>query len=202
MASRVLNITACCFVAVWPTALHGQGPDAQSVTQSLLDQHKSADPTNSARSLTGRSQEFDISKIPPPTGPSPKTTRSSRKTSRRIGELEEKKKKFLREKQPTEEKFLPASPGTSAAPRYDAAGTMRSADSPALTGRSPAAFNATKAQRKGNQDWEKAAERKWEETPDGKTLQRLKAEVAEPSKTRRKTEFDISDIPLPRSNPR
>jgi len=63
MGSRILNITGCCFVAVWPIALHGQVPNAETITQSVLDQHKNADPTNSARALTGKSQEFDISKI-------------------------------------------------------------------------------------------------------------------------------------------
>jgi len=171
MAPRILNITACCFVAVWPTALHGQGPDAQSVTQSLLDQHKSADPTNSARSLTGRSQEFDISKIPPPKA-RPRTTQVSPRDSRRIRELEEKKKQFLKEemkKQSTQAQFF--------------------------------ALDATPAQRKANQDSVRIeAERNWENKPDAKTLRRLKAEVAKASKARRETEFDISDIPLPRSN--
>jgi len=165
MGSGILNITACCFVAVWPIALHGQGPDAQTVTQAILDQHKSADPTNSARALTGKSQEFDISKIPPPSGRSPKATRPSPKTSQRIRELEEKKKQFIREeikKQSTEAKFF--------------------------------ALDATTAQRKAKQDWEKK--------PEGETLRRLKAEVAEASKARRRTQFDISDIPLPRSSPR
>jgi type IV secretory pathway VirB10-like protein len=161
MASRILNITACCFVAVWPTALHGQGPDAQSVTQSILDQHKSADPTNSSRSLTGRSQEFDISKIPPPPGPSPKTTRSSRKTLQRIRELEKEKKKFLTE-QTQSTKFL--------------------------------TFSAERAEQNANQRWEKSEK--------GKTLRRLKAEVAEASKAGRTTEFDISNVPLPRSSPK
>src|SRR5437899_3307678 len=172
MGSGILNITACCFVAVWPIALHGQGPDAQTVTQAILDQHKSADPTNSSRALTGKSQEFDISKIPPPSGRSPKATGPSPKTSQRIRELQEKKKQFVREeikKQPTGAKFF--------------------------------ALDATTAQRQANQGWEKA-ERNWEKTDDGKTLRRLKAEVAEASKARRKTEFDISDIPPPRSSPR
>ena len=177
MGSRILNITACCFVAVWPIALHGQGPDAQTVTQSILDQHKSADPTNSARALTGKSQAFDISDIPPPSGRSLKATRPSPKTLQRIRELEEKKKKFVSEeieKQSTEAKFF--------------------------------ALDATTVQRKGNQDWEKKARRKanqdWEGKAEGKTLRRLKAEVAAASKARRKTEFDISDIPLPRSSPK
>jgi len=164
MDLRILNITACCFVAVWPIALHGQGTDAESVTQSVLDQHKNADPTNSDRALTGKSREFDISKIPPPSGRSPKTTRPSPKTLQRIRELEEKKKKFVKkvEKQSTETPFF--------------------------------ALDATTAQGKANQDWEK--------TDEGKTLRRLKAEAAEASKARRKTEFDISDIPLPRSSPK
>lgn len=68
------------------------------------------------------------------------------------------------------------------------------------------ALDATTAQRQANQDLGKEAERnvnqKWEESQDGKTLRRLKAEVAEASKAPRKTEFDISDIPLPRSSPK
>jgi hypothetical protein len=165
MSSRILNITACCFVAVWSIPLHGQGPTAESVTQSVLDQHKSADPTNSARALTGKSQEFNISKIPPPSGPSARAARPPPKTLQRIHELEKKQKKFVSkeiEKQSTEANFV--------------------------------AFNATTAERKANQDWEK--------TEAGKTLRRLKAEVAEASKARRKTEFDISGIPLPRSSPK
>ena len=165
MGSRILNITACCFVAVWPIAFHGQGPDAESVTQSVLDQHKNADPTNSDRALTGKSREFDISKIPPPSGPSPKATRPSPKTLQRIRELEQKQEKFVSkevQKESTKARFV--------------------------------AFNAARAERKANQDWEK--------TEAGKTLRRLKAEVAEASKVRRKTEFDISDIPLPRSSPK
>jgi hypothetical protein len=236
MGSRILNITACCFVAVWPTALHGQGPDAQSVTQAVLDQHKSADPTNSARSLTARSGQFDISKIPPPSGSSSKARRSSPKTLQRIRELEKEQAKFLRKQaqtHSTEANFVQAPPGASAASDNGArvlsgssmisassaasigrspaafnaagvppAGTMKSAGSGASTERSRAAFNAIRPERKVNQDWEKAVERKWEKSPDGKTLQRLKAEVAEDSKARRKTEFDISDVPPPRSSPR
>ena len=94
MGSRILNVTASCFIAVWPIAVHGQGPNAQTVTQAVLDQHKSADPTNSARALTGKNQEFDISKIPPPSERSPKAARPSPKTSQRIRELEEKKKQY------------------------------------------------------------------------------------------------------------
>jgi len=225
----------CWFVVVWPIALHGQNPDAATVTQSILDQHKSADPTNSARALTGKNQEFDLSKIPPPSGSSSKPSRPSPKTQR-IRELEKERAKFLRKQaqtQSTEANFVQAPPGASAASdnsaRVLSGSTMRSTSSAASMGRSPAAFNAagvppagtmksagsgasmersrpafdtTKAQRKGNQDWEKAAEREWEKSDDGKTLRRLKAEVAEASKARRKTEFDISDVPLPRSSPR
>jgi hypothetical protein len=160
MGSRILNIIACWFVAVWPIALHGQGPDAASVTQSVFDQHKSADPTNSARALTGRSREFDISKIPPPSGPSPKTLQ-------RIRELEKKQEKFVSkevQKQSTQATFVPS--------------------------------NAARAEQKAN------ANQAWEQTPDGKTLRRLKSEVAAASKARRRTEFDISNVPLPRSNPK
>jgi hypothetical protein len=227
MGSRILNIIACWFVAVWPIAVHGQGPNAQTVTQSILDQHKSADPTNSARALTGKNQEFDISKIPPPSVRSPKATRSSPKTSQHIRELEKKKQQFFKnvKRQSADTTFVPASRGTSAAPDYDTrvlpAGTMSSAGSPASMGQSSAAFNAiggppagtmkpaaspasmersraafntTKAKRDVNQEWENSK--------DGRTLRRLKAEVAEASKARRKTEFDISDVPLPRSSPR
>ena len=226
MASRILNITACCFVAVWPTALYGQGPDAQSVTQSILDQHKSADPTNSARALTGKSHEFNISKVPPPSVRSPKATRSSQKTSQRIGELEKKKQQFFKnaKRQSTNTTFVPASRGTSAAPDYDTrvlpAGTMSSAGSPASMGQSSAAFNATGGPPAGtmkpavspaSMERSRAAfsatrakrdvNQEWENSKDGRTLRRLK-EVAEASKARRKTEFDISDVPLPRSSPR
>ena len=172
MSSRILNITACCFVAVWPIALHGQGPTAESVTQSVLDQHKYADPTNSARALTGKRQEFDISKIPPPSRLSPKATGPSPKTLQRIGELEKKKKQFVSneiEKQSTGAKSTQAN---------------------------FVASNAARAEQKAN------ANQAWEQTPDGKTLRRLKAQVAEASKARRKTEFDISDIPPPRSSPK
>jgi hypothetical protein len=162
---------------VWPIAVHGQGPNAQTVTQAVLDQHKSADPTNSARALTGKNQEFDISKIPPPSERSPKAARPSPKTSQRIRELEEKKKQFVRKeikKQPTGAKFF--------------------------------ALDATTAQRQASQELGKEAERnvnqKWEESQDGKTLRRLKAEVTEASKAPRKIEFDISDIPPPRSSPK
>jgi hypothetical protein len=189
MGSRILNVAACCFVAVWPIAVHGQGPDAQSVTQSVLDQHKSADPTNSARALTGKSQEFDISKIPPPSGRSPKTTRPSPKALQRIRELEEKKKKFVSKK--VEKQFTET--------------TFFALDATTAQGKANQDWEK-RAQRKGNQDWEEKAQdkanQKWEETDEGKTLRRLKAEVAEASKARRKTEFDISDIPLPRSSPR
>ena len=227
MASRILNITACCFMAVWPIAVHGQGPDAQSVTQAVLDQHKSADPTNSARALTGKGREFDISNIPPPSVRSPKATRPSPKASQRIRELEKKKQQFFKkvERQSTDTTFVPASSGTSAAPDFGTgvlpagttgstgspasmgrssaafnatrglpAGTMKPAASPASMERSQAAFNTTKAERDVNQEWENSK--------DGRTLRRLKAEVAEASKARRKTEFDISDVPLPRSSPR
>jgi hypothetical protein len=161
MGSGILNITACCFVAVWPIALQGQGPDAQTVTQAILDQHKSADPTNSARALTGKSQEFDISKIPPPSGRSPKATRPSPKTLQRIRELEKEKKQFFSEQRQSTK---------------------------------VAAFSAEKAEQNTNQ--------KWEQTEPGKTLRRLKAEVSEASKARRRTEFDISDVPLPHSSPK
>ena len=72
-------------------------------------------------------------------------------------------------------------------------------------GRAPVASNATKAERKVNQDGanterERQAELDWEKTEAGKTLKRLKAE--EQSRRRGNTEFDISDVPLPRSNPR
>jgi hypothetical protein len=60
--------------------------------------------------------------------------------------------------------------------------------------RSRAAFNTTKAEPNVNQEWENSK--------DGRTLRRLQAEVAEASKARRKAEFDISDVPLPRSSPR
>ena len=204
MGLRILNLTACCFVAVWPITVHGQSPDAQTVTQAILDQHKSADPTNSARALTGKSHEFDISKIPHPSGQSSKATRTSPQTSQRIRELKEKKKNFFNraESQSTETTFVQASPGTSPAPDYDTrvlpTDTMRSASSSASMERSQAAFNATKAHRKGNQDREKTLERKWEESPDGKTLRRLE----EASRAKQKAEFDISDVPLPRSNPK
>lgn len=52
--------------------MHGQ--DAQQVTQSILDQHKSADPTNSERSLTEKKRaETSISDVPLARVPSPQT---------------------------------------------------------------------------------------------------------------------------------
>jgi hypothetical protein len=158
MGSRILNITACCFVAVWPIASHGQVPNAETVTQSVLDQHKIADPTNSDRALTGKSGGFDISKIPPPSGPSPETLQ-------RIRELEEAQKQFVKKEIQT----------ASAKAR-------------------PGAFDAKSARQQANQ--------KWEKTDPGKTLQLLQAEKAEASKAQRRTEFNISNVPLPRSRPK
>src|SRR5438876_6688570 len=136
MGSGILNITACCFVAVWPIALHGQGPDAQTVTQAILDQHKSADPTNSARALTGKSQEFDISKISPPSARSPKATRPSPKTSQRIRELEKKKEKFVSNE--IEKQFTGAK----------------------STQANFVASNAARAEQKANQAWEQTSDGK------------------------------------------
>jgi hypothetical protein len=160
MVSRIVNITACCFLAVSPVALHGQGPDAQDLTQSVLDQHKSADPTNSDRALTGKSRQSEpkISEVRlPSSGPSPETVR-------RVNVLEKERNNFVKDRIQTEEKKQSESKKL------------------VLFNRNIAESNAKKA---------------WEQTDSGKTLRRLRAEVAEASKKRERAEPKISDVPLP-----
>jgi hypothetical protein len=76
-------------------AWRAQGQDAQEVTQSVLDQHKSADPTNSDRSLTNknRTSEARISDVPfataRPAGP-------PRETVERAQQLQAKRAAFIR----------------------------------------------------------------------------------------------------------
>src|SRR5947209_8335625 len=85
---RILSVAMCCFFGMWPVTSYSQ--DDETKTQALLDQHKEADPTNSARSLTSkpRLSERVTSEVPLPRGPSPETEKL-------IAKLEKQKEAFV-----------------------------------------------------------------------------------------------------------
>src|SRR5437868_3986712 len=78
-------------------ALLAYGQDAQEVTQSVLDQHKSADPTNSDRSLTEKkATETSISDVP-------FAKPVSRQTQEQAQKLRERRAAFIRNRVESEQ---------------------------------------------------------------------------------------------------
>lgn len=95
MRPKIVSITVCHLMALSSVMLQGQGPDAADKAQAVYDQHKSADPTNSDRSLTGKSRQTEahISQVPISPASTPKL-----ETLKRIRDLEQERDNFNKKK--------------------------------------------------------------------------------------------------------
>ena len=109
MLWKVLNVAACLLTVASPILLHGQGADAQDVTQSIFDQHKGADPTNSDRALTDKVKQSDvrIEQVPLPTL-TPAKPAVARRTLKEIRDLQQQKKDFIKKRIEEDKKKMAA----------------------------------------------------------------------------------------------
>lgn len=164
-------IGACLPAIVSPVVLHGQGPNAQDLTQSIFDQHKGADPTNSDRALTDKIQQKRDVRIQQVQVPVPAMTPQKptvdKKTLKQIQDLREQKKDFVKTRTQEEKQKMMR--------------TLRFAE-----------VNDTEITEDANEAWKK--------TPTGRDLRKLEAKVSAEQRLRKseaKREIRISDVPLP-----
>jgi Ni,Fe-hydrogenase I large subunit len=167
MLPRIASILACCSL-VSPVALHGQGPDAQDLTQSVFDQHKSADPTNSDRALTGKSRQTDvhIEQVPLPSATRQKPA-VDEKTLKQIQELRQQKKDFIKRQGQQEKQKMVRMLGV-------------------------AELDEVEIKKEANRAWEKTPE-----AQDLHKLEAKVSVEQERRKLEAKKEIKISDVPLP-----
>jgi hypothetical protein len=106
---KLFTVGVGLFIVVSPAVLHGQGPNAQDVTQSFFDQHKGADPTNPDRALTDKIRQSDVRIEQAPLPPrSVEKTVVDKKTEKQIRHLQQQKKDFIRKRIPEEKTNMAA----------------------------------------------------------------------------------------------
>jgi hypothetical protein len=128
---KILTTGVGLFIVVSPAVLHGQGSDAQDVTQSFFDQHKGADPTNPDRALTDKIRQSDVRIEQAPLPPRPAEQRAvDKRTAKEIRDLRQQKKDFIRNQIQAEKKKM--------------ANTMKFAE-----------FNETQTAKEANVAWER-----------------------------------------------